>query len=170
MIRILILVLFSALAAPASPDRPPNIILFLTDDQGYADIGCFGAKAFKTPNLDRMAAEGMKFTSFYVAQPVCTASRAALLTGCYSNRVGLFGALNHTSTTGISEDEHLIPEFCRQRGYATACIGKWHLGHQPKFSPLRHGFDTFAGLPYPNDNGPDHPTIKGIPPLPWLEG
>lgn len=156
--------------AAKEADRPPSIILFLTDDQGYADVGCFGAKGFKTPNFDRLAAEGMKFTSFYVAQPVCTASRAALLTGCYSNRVGLFGALNHTSTIGISADELLIPEFCRQRGYATACFGKWHLGHHPKFSPLRHGFDEFAGLPYPNDNGPDHPTIKGIPPLPWFEG
>jgi arylsulfatase len=117
-----------------------------------------------------MAAEGMKFTSFYVAQPVCTASRAAILTGSYSNRVGLFGALNHTSTIGISEHELLIPQFLKQHGYATACFGKWHLGHQVKFSPLRHGFDEFAGLPYPNDNGPEHPTIKGIPPLPWFEG
>jgi arylsulfatase A-like enzyme len=149
---------------------PPNIIIFLTDDQGYADVGCFGAKGLKTPNFDRLAAEGMKFTSFYVAQPVCTASRAAIMTGCYSNRVGLFGALNHTSKIGISEKETLIPQLCKQRGYATACFGKWHLGHHPKFSPLKHGFDEFAGLPYPNDNGPDHPTIKGIPPLPWFEG
>ena len=149
---------------------PPNIIIFLTDDQGYADVGCYGAKGLKTPNFDRLAAEGMKFTSFYVAQPVCTASRAAIMTGCYSNRVGLFGALNHTSKIGISENETLIPQLCKQRGYATACFGKWHLGHHPKFSPLKHGFDEFAGLPYPNDNGPDHPTIKGIPPLPWFEG
>lgn len=170
MKRILLFALFAALAAPAAPDRPPNIVLFLTDDQGYADVGCFGAKRFKTPNLDRMAAEGVKLTSFYVAQPVCTASRAAIMTGCYPNRVGLFGALNHTSTIGISENETILPQLCRQRGYATACFGKWHLGHLPKFSPLRHGFDEFAGLPYPNDNGPDHPTIKGIPSLPWIEG
>lgn len=162
---IIVALLNGAFAAP----RPPNIIIFLTDDQGYADVGCFGAKDFKTPNFDRMAAEGMKFTSFYVAQPVCTASRAALMTGCYSNRVGLFGALNHTSTIGISNDEKLLPQLCKERGYATACFGKWHLGHQAKFSPVRHGFDHFAGLPYPNDNGPDHPTIHGIPPLPWFE-
>ncbi len=168
--RLLVSIVSLAFVTLRAADRPPNIILFLTDDQGYADVGCFGAKGFKTPNFDRLAAEGMKFTSFYVAQPVCTASRAAILTGCYSNRVGLFGALNHTSTIGISENELLIPQFCKQRGYATACFGKWHLGYQPKFSPLRHGFDEFAGLPYPNDNGPDHPTIKGIPPLPWFEG
>lgn len=149
---------------------PPNIVIFLTDDQGYADLGCFGSKTLKTPNIDRVAAEGMKLTSFYVAQPVCTASRAAIMTGCYSNRVGLFGALNHTSEIGISEKESILPQLCKQRGYATACFGKWHLGHHPEFSPLRHGFDEFAGLPYPNDNGPDHPTIKGIPPLPWFEG
>jgi arylsulfatase A-like enzyme len=170
MMRFLAFSLSLAFVTLRAADRPPNIILFLTDDQGYADVGCFGARGFKTPNLDRLAAEGMKFTSFYVAQPVCTASRAALMTGCYSNRVGLFGALNHTSTIGISENEVLVPQFCQRRGYATACFGKWHLGHQPKFSPLRHGFDEFAGLPYPNDNGPDHPTIKGIPPLPWFEG
>jgi len=168
---LLIGLFFAALAGSSLPaaERPPNIILFLTDDQGYADVGCFGAQGFKTPNLDRMAAEGIKCTSFYVAQPVCTASRAALMTGCYSNRVGLFGALNHTSTIGISDDEVLIPQFCKKQGYATACFGKWHLGHHPKFSPLRHGFDTFAGLPYPNDNGPNHPTIRGLPPIPWFE-
>lgn len=157
------------LHAARAEGRPPNIIIFLTDDQGYADVGCFGAKGFKTPNFDRMAAEGMKFTNFYVAQPVCTASRAALMTGCYSNRVGLFGALNHTSTIGISDSEKILPQLCKEQGYATACFGKWHLGHQPKFSPTRHGFDHFAGLPYPNDNSPDHPTIRGIPPLPWFE-
>lgn len=169
MRTLLFLVAFMASAwrvAAASP----NIILFLTDDQGYADVGCFGATKFKTPNFDRLAAEGMKFTSFYVAQPVCTASRAAMMTGCYSNRVGLFGALNHTSKIGISEEETILPQLCKQRGYATACFGKWHLGHHAKFSPLKHGFDEFAGLPYPNDNSPDHPTIKGIPPLPWFEG
>lgn len=166
----LLLCLLSACLPARAERRPPNVILFLTDDQGYADLGCFGSRHLKTPNFDRLAAEGMKCTSFYVAQPVCTASRAALLTGCYSNRVGLFGALNHTSTIGISEKETILPQLFKQRGYATACFGKWHLGHQPKFSPLRHGFDEFAGLPYPNDNGPDHPTIKGIPPLPWFEG
>src|SRR5882672_1207358 len=95
-------------------DRPPNIIIFLTDDQGYADLTCFGGQGLQTPNFDRMAAEGTKFTSFYVSQAVCTASRAALMTGSYCNRVGLFGALNHKSTIGINQDEVLIPEFCKQ--------------------------------------------------------
>lgn len=169
-LTLITILLLASVPAVSAAERPPNLIIFLTDDQGYADVGCFGAKGFKTPNFDRLAADGMKFTSFYVAQPVCTASRAAIMTGCYSNRVGLFGALNHTSTIGISDGEKILPQLCKERGYATACFGKWHLGHQPKFSPLRHGFDEFAGLPYPNDNGPDHPTIKGIPPLPWFEG
>ena len=169
-LTLITVLLLASVSAVSAAERPPNVIIFLTDDQGYADVGCFGAKSFKTPNFDRLAADGMKFTSFYVAQPVCTASRAAIMTGCYSNRVGLFGALNHTSTIGISEGEKILPQLCKERGYSTACFGKWHLGHQPKFSPLRHGFDEFAGLPYPNDNGPDHPTIKGIPPLPWFEG
>src|SRR5881392_3749132 len=106
----------------------PNIVLLFTDDQGYGDVSCFGAKGFKTPNLDRMAAEGTRFTSFYVAQPVCTASRAALMTGCYSNRVSLFGALNHESNVGIAESELLLPEILKSQGYATAIFGKWHLG------------------------------------------
>src|SRR6187401_2783417 len=110
-----LLVLFSARASSA--DRPPNIIIFFTDDMGYADVGCFGAKGIRTPNFDRLAAEGMKFTSFYVSQAVCSASRAALMTGSYCNRVGLFGALNHRSTIGISKDEVLIPEICKERGY-----------------------------------------------------
>ena len=167
---LLLLVIFG-LASLSAADRPPNIIFFLTDDQGYADLGCFGARRFKTPNFDRMAAEGMKFTSFYVAQPVCTASRAAMLTGCYSNRVGLFGALNHTSTIGISEQRT-----ARFRNSASSAATPPPASANgisvtsAKFSPLRHGFDEFAGLPYPNDNGPDHPTIKGIPPLPLFEG
>ena len=136
---------------------------------GYADVGCFGAKGIKTPNFDRLATEGMKFTSFYVSQAVCSASRAALMTGCYCNRVGLYGALNHRSTIGISKDEVLMPEFCKQRGYATACYGKWHLGIQPEFIAVNHGFDEFFGLPYPNDNSKYHPTVKDMPPLPLIE-
>src|SRR5262249_35142860 len=154
---------------PAKP-RLPNVVLLLTDDQGYGDVGCFGARGFKTPNLDRMAGEGTRFTSFYVAQAVCTASRAALLTSCYANRVGLLGALNHRSTTPIDEDEVLLSELCKRRGYDTGIFGKWHLGHHPKFLPTRRGFDEFFGLPYSNDNGPLHPVIRDIPPLPLFEG
>ena len=148
----------------------PNIVLIVADDLGYSDIGCFGARGFKTPNLDRMARQGMRLTSFYAAQAVCTASRAALMTGCYPNRIGLFGALNHTSNTGIHADELLLPELYKQQGYATAAFGKWHLGHRPQFSPTRHGFDEFFGIPYSNDNGPLHPVIRDIPGLPLIDG
>ncbi|MBI4662331.1 MAG: sulfatase [Verrucomicrobia bacterium] len=150
--------------------RLPNVVLVLTDDMGYGDVGCFGAQDVATPNIDRLAKEGMRFTSFYVAQAVCTASRAALMTGCYANRVGLFGALNHTSTAGIHEDETLLPELCRQRGYATAIYGKWHLGTLPKFNPTRHGFDEYLGIPYSNDNSKFHPSVRDMPPLPLYEG
>ncbi|HVE40920.1 MAG TPA: sulfatase [Planctomycetota bacterium] len=166
----LLLLASCAGGSTAEGARPPNIVVILTDDQGYADVGCFGAQGVRTPNLDRMAREGTRFTDFYVAQAVCTASRAALMTGCYPNRVGLQGALNHQSPIGIHEDELLLPELCRSRGYATAAFGKWHLGCQPKFMPTRHGFDEFFGIPYSNDNGPLHPTMRGLPPLPLYEG
>src|SRR5580765_3968746 len=156
--------------ANAEATSQPNIVIILTDDQGYGDVGCFGAKAFKTPNLDRLAAEGTRFTSFYVAQPVCTASRAALMTGCYANRVTLFGALNHESNVGIAESELLLPEMCKAAGYATAIFGKWHLGHRDKFLPTKHGFDEFLGIPYSNDNGPLHPVVRTIPSLPLFDG
>jgi arylsulfatase len=167
---LLALLLLGACAAPASGDlRPPNLIIILTDDQGYTDVGCFGAKGIRTPHLDRMASEGVKLTDFYVSQAVCTASRAALMTGCYPNRVGLQGALNHESRIGISEEELLLPQICKSRGYRTAIYGKWHLGCFPKFMPTRHGFDEFFGIPYSNDNGPLHPTMRGLPPLPLYE-
>ena len=152
--------------AAAAPPVPSNFVVILADDLGYADVGCFGAKGFKTPNLDRMAREGMKFTSFYVSQAVCTASRASLLTGCYANRVDLYGALNHTSPEGINPKETLIPELLKTRGYATAIFGKWHLGTRPEFNPIHHGFDEFLGIPYSNDNSKYHPSIKDMPPLP----
>lgn len=155
--------------AEVLPPAPTNVVIILTDDQGYADVGCFGGKGIRTPNLDRMAREGMRFTDFYVGQAVCTASRAALMTGCYPNRVGLQGALNHQSPIGISDDETLLPELCKGRGYATAAYGKWHLGCFPKFLPTRHGFDEWFGIPYSNDNGPLHPTMRGLPPLPLYE-
>src|SRR5216683_427168 len=104
-------------------NRPPNIVIILTDDQGYADVGCFGGQGIRTPNLDRMAREGMRFTDFYVAQAVCTASRAALLTGCYPNRIGILGALGPSSTIGINAEETTIAELLKSRGYATAIYG-----------------------------------------------
>ena len=154
----------------AADTTPPNIVLIFADDLGYSDVGCFGAKDIRTPSIDRLAKEGTRFTNFYVSQPVCTASRASLMTGCYANRIGLAGALNHTSKVGIHADEVLLPELLRQRGYATAIFGKWHLGHRPEFSPLRHGFQEFRGIPYSNDNGPLHPVVKTIPSLPWIDG
>lgn len=162
--------LLAFMTAPlTAADRPPNIVLIVADDLGFADAGCYGAKDIRTPNLDRMAKEGTRFTNFNVAQPVCTASRAALMSGCYPNRIGLAGALNHTSVTGIHPNETLLPEYLKRQGYATACYGKWHLGTRPMFDPTKHGFDTWFGLPYSNDNGPLHPVIRTIPALPLIE-
>lgn len=162
-------------------DRPPNVMIIFTDDQGYTDVGVFGATGFKTPNLDRMAREGRQFTSFYVAQPVCSASRTGLLTGCYPNRVGIHGALGPSARHGINADEVTLAEIFKSRGYATAIFGKWHLGHHRKFLPLQHGFDEYYGIPYSNDMWPLHPSLvdlppdsarrkRGYPPLPMFEG
>ncbi|MFH1739436.1 MAG: sulfatase [bacterium] len=154
-----------------SRKRDPNIVIIFTDDQGYADVGCFGAEGFETPNLDAMAEEGIRFTDFHVAQPVCGASRAALLTGCYPNRIGMLGAPSHRTKHGINDDEMLLSELLKQRDYATAIFGKWHLGCQPQFLPPRHGFDEYFGLPYSNDMWPKHPEVGDqFPPLPLIEG
>jgi arylsulfatase A-like enzyme len=160
---------FAPAAEPAQAGRPPNVVLIFTDDQGYGDVGCYGAKGFATPNLDRMAREGIRFTDFYVAQAVCSASRAALLTGCYPNRIGILGALGPASQHGIHANERTIAEVLKPRGYATAIYGKWHLGHHPPFLPTRHGFDDYFGLPYSNDMWPHHPTAR-FPDLPLIEG
>ncbi len=148
----------------------PNVVIIFTDDQGYADVGCYGAEGFQTPNLDRMAAEGIRFTDFYVAAPACTPSRAALMTGCYPQRVGLPHVLGPDAKIGISEKETTIAEMLKQCGYATACYGKWHLGHHPKFLPTSHGFDDYFGLPYSNDMWTYHPTNKSFPRLPLIDG
>jgi arylsulfatase len=151
--------------------RLPNIVIIFTDDMGYGDLASYGAKRIRTPNIDRLGQEGIRFTDFYVTQPVCSASRASLLTGSYANRVSLEGALNHTSRTGIHEQELLLSEMLKQRGYATALYGKWHLGHLPRFNPLKHGFDDYFGLPYPNDcSNKYHPIVRTFPPLPLMEG
>ena len=159
---------------PAGP-RPPNIVLIYADDMGYADIGPFSTRTGTgrpvTPNLDRMAAEGVRLTSFYVAQAVCSASRAALLTGSYSNRVSINGALNHTADYGLNLDELTIAEVLKPRGYATGMVGKWHLGHTAPFLPLHQGFDEYLGLPYSNDMWPRHPQQKNFyPDLPLMDG
>lgn len=151
-------------------EKLPNIVIVFADDLGYADIGCFGAEGYETPNLDRLAKEGRRFTSFCVSQAVCGASRASLLTGCYANRIGMLGAPSHRSTHGIHKNEMLISELVKQKGYATAIFGKWHLGHHKPFLPLQNGFDEYYGLPYSNDMWPYHPTSKAFPDLPMYEG
>ena len=178
--RWLLLCVFSLIWTASSggsrvaAQRLPNFVIVYADDMGYADIGPFSAKNGaarpRTPNLDRMAAEGVRLTNFYVAQAVCSASRMALLTGNYPNRVGIQGALNHTATYGINADEKTIAEVLKPRGYATAIYGKWHLGHEKPFLPTRHGFDEYFGLPYSNDMWPRHPQQKNFyPDLPLIE-
>ncbi|NZA27737.1 sulfatase [Luteimonas sp. SJ-92] len=141
----------------AERGRPPNIVIVFTDDQGYADLHNFGGHHLHTPRLDRMAAEGVRLTSFYVAQPVCSASRAALLTGSYPNRVGVSGAFMPHSGKGLNLSETTLADLLRQAGYATGHFGKWHLGDAPEFRPNRQGFDTFYGILHSNDMWPHHP-------------
>src|SRR6266853_3070619 len=166
---ILLLGLASAFAARAA--TLPNIVIIFTDDQGYADVGVFGAKGFQTPNLDRLASQGRIFRNFHVAQPVCSASRTALLTGCYPNRLGIHGALGPKDRHGIADSEMTLAQLVKQKGYATAIMGKWHLGHHPQFLPTRHGFDEYFGLPYSNDMWPNHPEAKPgtFPSLPLFD-
>ncbi|MFK5974609.1 MAG: sulfatase [Flavobacteriaceae bacterium] len=130
----------------------PNIIIFFTDDQGYADLGCYGAEGFSTPHIDQLAEEGIKFTNFYVPATVCTPSRAGLLTGRYPKRSNLHEAvLFPYSDHGLPLSEYTMAEMLKDKGYTTSCIGKWHLGHQEKYMPLNQGFDQFFGVPYSND-------------------
>lgn len=158
-------------ASVAKPALPPNVIIILADDMGYADVGAFGGTNVATPNLDRMAAEGRRFTNFYVSQPVCSASRTSLLTGCYANRLGLPGALMPTATHGLAAGETTLADLLQKRGYVTGMAGKWHLGHHPQFLPTHHGFDEYLGLPYSNDMWPLNPDAKQpFPPLPLIEG
>jgi arylsulfatase len=132
----------------------PNIVLIFVDDMGYGDLTCFGATGYNTPNIDRLASSGMRFTNFYVAQAVSSASRAGLLTGCYSNRVGISGALMPWDSIGINPEEELIPELLGKQGYRNCIVGKWHLGHLQPFLPLQNGFHEYLGLPYSNDMWP----------------
>ena len=150
---------------PAAPGHPPNVVIIFTDDQGYQDVGCFGSPLIRTPNLDRMASEGMRFTDFYVAASVCSPSRAALMTGCYPQRINMNVftrlvkgeeqgggvVLFQNSPRGLHPNEITLAEILKRRGYATACVGKWHLGHLPEFLPMAQGFDSYYGIPYSND-------------------
>ncbi len=160
--------------------RPPNIVIMFCDDMGYGDLSCFGAKDISTPNIDALAEKGMRFTSFYVSQAVCSASRASLLTGCYAERVGIRNALMPFSQVGLNPAEETIADILKKRGYRTGIFGKWHLGHHKEFLPLKQGFDEYLGLPYSNDMWPVNydgkkydtkdPKAKRYPPLPLIEG
>ena len=169
-------VLIVAIATPnfisAAEVAHPNIVLIFTDDMGWGDLPNFTPQSkIRTPNIEQLVTEGTKFNDFYVAQAVCTASRAALMTGCYANRVGLEGALNHTSTTGIAPEEELLPELLAKAGYATGMFGKWHLGLPPFFAPSKNGFQEWLGIPYSNDNTKYHPVLAdSMPPLPLYDG
>ena len=132
----------------------PNIIIIFTDDQGYGDVGCYGAEGFVTPNIDSMAKEGILFTDFYVSQAVCSASRASLMTGSYAERVGVQGALSPWNVTGLDPDRETIAKLLKRYGYTNAIFGKWHLGHKEKYLPLQNGFDEYAGLICSNDMWP----------------
>lgn len=165
-------ILFAGNGAKAEKLPPaPNVILIYLDDMGYGDLGITGSTGYATPNLDRMAGEGMFFSRYYSPQAVCSASRAGLLTGCYPNRVGFAGAIDHSSKMGISSEEETIAQVLKKKGYATAAFGKWHLGCIPEFMPIQHGFDEFSGIPYSHDMWPNHPVTKNYyPPLPLYEG
>jgi len=137
--------------AGAQRQKPPNFLLVNCDDLGYGDLGCFGSESIATPNLDELAGSGVRFTDFYSCAPVCTPSRAGLVSGRYAQRLRLPRVLFPADHVGISDYEITVAQLLRDRGYATACIGKWHLGHLPQFLPTRHGFDYYFGIPYSND-------------------
>lgn len=169
---LLLSVAFAGNVAGADP-ATPNFIVIFCDDLGYGDLGCYGSTKNRTPNIDRMSSEGVRFTSFYSSSPVCTPSRASLMTGCYARRVGMHEAetghwvLIPRNKRGLDPSELTIAEMLTSKGYATACIGKWHLGDQPSHLPTNHGFDFYYGIPYSNDM---QQARRGDPPLPLVRG
>ena len=166
-----ILFLTGFLAKNSFAEDLPNYIVIFCDDLGYGDLGCYGSQKNRTPNIDRLAKTGMKFTDFYSSSPVCTPSRASLMTGCYPRRVGMHEdftghwVLIPRSRRGLAPAEMTLPEYLKTVGYQTACVGKWHLGDQPQHLPTRHGFDMYFGIPYSNDMQNKR---RGDPPLPLL--
>ena len=149
------------------PQRSPTSLIIFTDDQGYADLSCFGGTHVNTPRIDQMAAEGARLTSFYVAAPLCTPSRAALMTGCYPKRIDMaygsdFAVLLAADKKGMNPDEITIAEVLKSAGYRTGMFGKWHLGDQREFLPTRQGFDEYFGIPYSHDIHPFHPRQKSF--------
>lgn len=153
--------------------RKPNVILINCDDMGYGDLGCYGSQINHTPTIDRLAREGVRFTSFYAASPVCSPSRAALMTGCYPTRVDITRVLFPGEPDGLNPGEYTMPQLFHDAGYATMMVGKWHCGDQPESLPCRFGFDDYYGLPYSNDMGRQERENKAfaeMPPLPLLSG
>ncbi|QBN17888.1 sulfatase family protein [Flavobacterium nackdongense] len=156
---IVALVLVNVFGLMAQNSKKPNVIIIYNDDLGYQDLGCYGSPNIKTPRIDQMAKEGVRFTDCYSASPVCSASRAALLTGCYPQRVGVPGVISAGANQGLSPKNTTLAEILKSVGYATAAVGKWHLGDQPQHLPTNQGFDSFFGIPYSNDMYPS----KNIP-------
>jgi arylsulfatase len=142
-----------ALLSAAGPDRPLNVVLIYADDLGYGDLGCYGS-AVRTPNIDSLARDGVRFTNYYSANPVCSPSRASLLTGRYPTRVGVPKVLFPHATDGLAKDEQTLADLLRAKGYKTKCVGKWHLGDAPEYLPTSRGFDEYFGIPYSNDMTP----------------
>lgn len=171
--KLFLLPIFGGLGVAASAEEHVNFVVINLDDVGYGDFSYNGAYGYQTPNIDRMAAEGMQFTHFLAAQPISGASRAGLLTGCYPNRIGFSGAPGPGSPYGIHPDEMVMGELLKQKGYHTAAFGKWHLGDAHCFLPLQNGFDEYYGLPYSNDMWPFHPQqgeVFNFPDLPTIDG
>ncbi|MCP4784782.1 MAG: sulfatase [Fuerstiella sp.] len=173
----LLIVLLLALSPFPTPcvvvaETPPNIVLIFCDDLGYGDLGCYGSTKNRTPHIDQLASDGMKFTDFYSSSPVCTPSRASLMTGCYPRRVGMHEdftghwVLIPRSRRGLNPEEVTVAEALKSKGYSTACVGKWHLGDQPEHLPTQHGFDHYYGIPYSNDM---QSARRGDPPLPLVK-
>ena len=171
--KLMLLTAASAFSMAGIAADYTNIVLINLDDVGYGDFSFNGAYGYTTPNIDKMAAEGIRFTHFLVGQPISGASRAGLLTGCYPNRIGFSGAPGPDSNYGVHPEEMTIAEVLKQKGYSTAIFGKWHLGSQKEFLPLQNGFDEYYGLPYSNDMWPFHPQqgeVFNFPDLPTYDG
>jgi len=169
---LLPIAVLGVIAVQSKAAKPVNFIIINLDDAGYGDFSCTGALGYTTPNIDKMASLGMRFTQFHAVQPISGASRAGLLTGCYPNRIHMAGAPMPDSQTGINSEEETIAEILKEKGYTTAVYGKWHLGHQHPFLPLQNGFDEFYGIPYSHDMWPNHPQNNyfHFPNLPTIEG
>jgi arylsulfatase len=154
ILKALLFLIISIAGQAQQKSSTPNIVLIFMDDMGYGDLSCYGALDINTPNIDQLASEGIRFTNFLSSQAVCSASRASIMTGCYANRVGISGALFPGSKVGLASDEMTMAELLKQKNYATAIYGKWHLGDAKQFLPLQQGFDEYLGIPYSNDMWP----------------